>query len=142
MKKEIKFDGNLHCPCGVSFRGYEVNFFLDHQKLCPITLKVQEKLARKKPSVEALKELEEIFELRWKADMRAIKMWRKGHPERKLVMPDHADLVLWLLAKLESPSCFGLFDEEYTMDSECARGCLSRPACEKVAKRSSNGNYR
>lgn len=40
------------------------------------------------------------FKLRWDADMRAIKRWQKetGH---ELTWPDHADLVVWLLQKLE-----------------------------------------
>jgi hypothetical protein len=37
------------------------------------------------------------FDLRWKADMRAIKRWRAAHPGNELVMPDHADLVVWLM---------------------------------------------
>ena len=57
--------------------------------------------AASKHQEERTQTLEDLFDLRWKADMRAIKMWRKGHPERKLAMPDHADLVVWLLAKLE-----------------------------------------
>jgi DNA-binding transcriptional regulator YdaS (Cro superfamily) len=39
------------------------------------------------------------FDLRWKADMRAIKAWQEKTGE-ELVWPDHADLCVWLLAKL------------------------------------------
>lgn len=46
---------------------------------------------------EQLADHEHSFELRHKADMRAIERWRKAHPERELVMPDHADLCVWLL---------------------------------------------
>lgn len=41
------------------------------------------------------------FDLRWDADMRAIKRWQAAHPGNDLVWPDHADLVVWLLEKLE-----------------------------------------
>jgi hypothetical protein len=34
--------------------------------------------------------------------MRAIKRWREGRPERELIMPDHADLCVWLLNELEA----------------------------------------
>lgn len=46
-------------------------------------------------------ELNQTFDLRWKADIRAIKQWRKAHPGNELVMPDHVDLVLWLSKLLE-----------------------------------------
>ena len=41
------------------------------------------------------------FDLRWKADMRAIERWQGAHPGKELVWPDHADLVVWLLEQLE-----------------------------------------
>jgi len=37
------------------------------------------------------------FDLRWKADQRAIKRWQDAHPNNQLTWPDHADLVVWLL---------------------------------------------
>lgn len=37
------------------------------------------------------------FDLRWQADMRAIDRWRASNPGNELVMPDHVDLVCWLL---------------------------------------------
>ncbi len=43
------------------------------------------------------------FDLRWKADMRAIKRWQAAHPGNDLVWPDHADLVVWLMEQLENP---------------------------------------
>lgn len=53
-------------------------------------------------SAEQIAELERTFDLRWKADMRAIKRWRKDDPHRrKLVLPDHADLVVWLMEMLD-----------------------------------------
>ncbi len=53
---------------------------------------------------EARKERDELqasFDLRWKADMRAIARWREAHPGKELVMPDHADLCVWLLANVD-----------------------------------------
>ena len=41
------------------------------------------------------------FDLRWDADMRAIKRWQVAHPGNDLVWPDHAELCLWLLTELE-----------------------------------------
>ena len=38
------------------------------------------------------------FDLRWKADMRAIKQWHESGGD-KLVWPDHADLCVWLLSE-------------------------------------------
>lgn len=45
-----------------------------------------------------LEELEASFDLRWKADMKAIKKWQKA-TGRTLVWPDHADLCVWLLGQ-------------------------------------------
>lgn len=42
-------------------------------------------------------ELEAIFDLRWKADMRAIKLWQDAHPGQELTWPDHTDLVVWFM---------------------------------------------
>ncbi len=44
------------------------------------------------------------FDLRWKADMRAIKRWQAAHSDRpnvELTWPDHADMVVWLLGEVE-----------------------------------------
>ena len=41
------------------------------------------------------------FDLRWKADMRAIKRWQAA-TGRTMTWPDHADLVVWLLEQLET----------------------------------------
>ncbi len=50
--------------------------------------------------MEKLRDLEAIFDARWRADMRAIRRWHEaGNPE--LTWPDHADLVVWLLERLE-----------------------------------------
>ena len=47
-------------------------------------------------------ELQKSFDLRWKADMRAIKRWREAHPGKENIWPDHADLVVWLLEQLDA----------------------------------------
>lgn len=46
-------------------------------------------------------DLRATFDLRWKAEMRAIGRWQAAHPGKELVWPDHADLVVWLLGELE-----------------------------------------
>lgn len=51
---------------------------------------------------ERLRDLEDLFDLRWKADMRAIRRWRKANPGNERVLPDHADLVVWLLDQLKA----------------------------------------
>lgn len=59
--------------------------------------------AAKADMVEAANELDfydSLFDLRWQADMRATKMWRDAHPGNDLVIPDHADLVVWLLEQM------------------------------------------
>lgn len=53
---------------------------------------------------QAIKEAEDLrmlFELRWKADLRAIERWRKAGPGRELAMPDHTDMVVFLLEELD-----------------------------------------
>jgi len=52
-------------------------------------------------ALQQLEEMEASFDLRWKADMRAIKMWQEGHPERQMTWPDHADLCVWLLDRID-----------------------------------------
>jgi hypothetical protein len=47
-------------------------------------------------------ELTALFELRRAADQMAIAQWRGAHPGNDLVIPDHADLVIWLLDQLAS----------------------------------------
>ena len=44
-------------------------------------------------------DLQAGFDLRWRADMRAIKAWQDS-TGRKLVWPDHADLCVWLMGEL------------------------------------------
>ena len=42
------------------------------------------------------------FDIRWNADMRAIKRWQEAHPGNELVWPDHADMVVWLMEQLDA----------------------------------------
>jgi len=48
-------------------------------------------------------DLQRTFDLRWKADQRAIKIWQEANPGNDLVWPDHADLVVYLLGRLSQP---------------------------------------
>lgn len=48
-------------------------------------------------------ESEASFDLRWKADMRAIRMWQEA-TGRTEVWPDHADLCVWLLGRIDTMS--------------------------------------
>lgn len=48
---------------------------------------------------ESLAEMEASFDLRWKADMRAIQHWRVA-TGLELIWPDHADLCSWLMGRL------------------------------------------
>lgn len=48
---------------------------------------------------------EALFDLRWRADQRAIKRWQEAHPERMAeseggMWPDHADMVVWLMERV------------------------------------------
>ena len=52
-------------------------------------------------TAKELADLQRTFDLRWKADQRAIKMWRDAHPGNDLVWPDRCDMVVWLLDQLD-----------------------------------------
>lgn len=61
-----------------------------------------------RPAAKAFREMEaelqnkeRSFDLRWRADMRAIKRWQAAGPGRELTWPDHADLCVWLLGELD-----------------------------------------
>lgn len=62
------------------------------------------------------RDLQATFDLRHKADMRAIKRWQEAHPGKELTWPDHADLVCWLMEQIEQvrssePESYGGFLE-------------------------------
>lgn len=71
---------------------------------------------------EEIAELHFVFDLRWKADMRAIERWRKEAPGRELKSPNHADMVVWLLT---------LLDET---ESEADADLITAKMCNDVAK--------
>lgn len=50
---------------------------------------------------DELTEMKATFDLRWKADQRAIKRWHDAGND-KAIWPDHADLMVWLLERLEA----------------------------------------
>lgn len=50
---------------------------------------------------EEVEDLQRTFDLQWAADMRATKRWRDAGEARDLTLPDRADLVVFLLEKLE-----------------------------------------
>jgi regulator of replication initiation timing len=56
--------------------------------------------------IEKLKEekglLDAMFEMTWKADVEAIKMWREQHPDQELVIPDERKLIIWLIDQIAS----------------------------------------
>lgn len=45
--------------------------------------------------------LQASADIRWKADMRAIKKWQEA-TGKTLVWPDHADLCVWLMEQLDA----------------------------------------
>lgn len=56
---------------------------------------------RAKQAEAEVADLQKTFDLRWNADMRAIKMWQEAGEGRELTWPDHADLCVWLLGQLD-----------------------------------------
>lgn len=69
---------------------------------------------------QELVEFEQTFDLRWKADQRAIKMWQAAGKGRELTWPDHADLVVWLLERREDDQA-RFTDAMKTMEEELDR---------------------
>lgn len=51
-------------------------------------------------SMQECAELQHIFDMRWEADMRAIKDWQ-AITGRDMTWPDHADLCVFLLLNLD-----------------------------------------
>jgi hypothetical protein len=52
-------------------------------------------------------ELRDSFTLRWKADMRGIKLWQEAHAGKDLTWPSHCDLVAWLLEQRDAADAAG-----------------------------------
>lgn len=47
-------------------------------------------------------ELQQVFDMRWKASMRAIKRWQEANPGNDMVWPDSADLDVWALEQADA----------------------------------------
>jgi hypothetical protein len=54
-------------------------------------------LAERDAARAEVDDLNATFSMMWKADMRAIALWREAHPGNDLVQPDRARMVRWLL---------------------------------------------
>lgn len=63
--------------------------------------------AQIKELTEERDEMQELFDLQWKADQRAIKRWRAAHPGNNLVWPDRANMVCWLMEQHDILSAVG-----------------------------------
>jgi hypothetical protein len=79
----------------------DIEFFIKAHEDIPALLDIVEQLQHRLEQEvtrlkEELKDLQATFDLRWDADMRAIKRWQEAHPGNDLVWPDHVDLVMWL----------------------------------------------
>ena len=78
-----------------------------------------------------IEELEQLFDLRWAADMRAIKAWQIAHPDQPKTWPDHADLGTWCLSRIEKLeaelySCFHRIEELQAALRNIAEGDILR----------------
>ncbi len=52
-------------------------------------------------------EFQDSFTLRWKADMRGIRLWQEAHAGKELTWPSHCDLVCWLLEQHDAADATG-----------------------------------
>jgi len=52
--------------------------------------------------IEERDELQQLFDLQWKADRRAVKLWQAAHPGNDLVWPDHTNMVVWLMEQYDA----------------------------------------
>lgn len=58
--------------------------------------------SRAEAAEEERDDLQRTFDLRWDADMRAVRRWQAEATGRALTWPDRADMVVWLLEKLDA----------------------------------------
>ena len=65
---------------------------------------------------------ETSFDLRHDADMRALARWRAANPGNYLVMPDHADMVVWLLGQLDAGPVMPDVPGDAVIDAACGAG--------------------
>jgi len=82
---------------------YENGVFVDrcqmHKDMDALTKQVAELEAALAAANAEIAERDASFDLRWSADMEAIKQWQEA-TGRKLVWPGHGDLCVWLMAQL------------------------------------------
>lgn len=89
-------------------------------------------IAAHREACDEIDERQASFDLRWKADMRAIKAWQTAHPGKERMWPDHADLCVWLMDEIERmresegellslASDAGIYDGE---DADSAAACV------------------
>lgn len=76
--------------------------------LHPITpTPVEECCKMTQPTIEELQEklveYEAIFDMMWKANMKAIQLWKKHHPGTDLVWPDMTKMMDWYVGQLTEP---------------------------------------
>ncbi len=62
------------------------------------------------------------FDLLWKANMRALARWRAANPGNDLVMPDHADMVVWLLNQFAAGPVMPEVPGDAVIDAACGAG--------------------
>jgi len=58
--------------------------------------------ARVKDASDERDELQELFDLEWKADQRAIERWQAAHPGNERIWPDRANMVVWLMEQYDA----------------------------------------
>ena len=81
-------------------------------------------------------ELQFWFDMRRASDQMALAQWRAAHPDSELTIPDHADLVIWLLDQLAGinrieRTAAGMID--WKMEAERANRLLdSWERCDRV----------
>ena len=47
-------------------------------------------------------ELQQVFDLHWRAQQRGVDNWRKETPGNDLVLPDSAELIFWMLERIDA----------------------------------------
>lgn len=52
-------------------------------------------------AADRIEELQYLFDMRSNCDKRAIKQWQAAHPGNDRIWPNHADLCVWLMERVE-----------------------------------------
>lgn len=101
MGQRLLFDQGIRSKAN----SFAVRLGLEHESCAKNDAKLARDWDAAANRIEALvaenAEYEEVFDMQWKAGMRAVERWREAHPGNDLVLPDTADLCLWLLARVE-----------------------------------------